>query len=288
MLFSKCFISDPSYDHDGKTAFFWVVIEFRSIPIKTALIITSYNWPGALSLVLESVLKQTVAPDFVLVADDGSKSSVWSVVRDWTTRLQYLTQVWQPDTAFRAARVRNLAALKTDADHLVFVDGDCLLPPTFIEKHRELIRPNTLLAGARYLADARQTKVLLSGQVDIDTDLFNSVKFKSVSLGPLRYLGPRNWGAVRTCNFAVMRPDFLKVNGFDESYIGWGREDTDLVVRLINSGLTVKSGRFGACVYHLNHPVIDRSALPANDERLLQAITNPAKLWPRKSSIVGL
>ena len=73
-----------------------------------------------------------------------------------------------------------------------------------------------------------------------------------------------------------MRPEFLKVGGFDESYIGWGREDTDLVVRLINSGLAVRSGRFGACVYHLDHPVVDRSALPENDQRLRRAMDNPA------------
>ena len=239
-------------------------------------------------MVLESVSKQTVEPDYVLVADDGSGVGVQFAVREWRRRLRYLTHVWQPDAAFRAARVRNLAALKTDADHLVFVDGDCLLPPTFIEKHRELIRPNTLLAGGRYLAGTQETKVLLSGQVNVDAALFTSVKFKSVSLGPLRDLRSKNWDSVRTCNFAVMRPDFLKVGGFDESYIGWGREDTDLVVRLINAGRTVRSGRFGACVYHLNHPVFDRSALPENDQRLRRAMDNSAIIWARKTSVGGL
>lgn len=237
---------------------------------------------------LESVSKQTVAPDYVVVADDGSGVGSQVAVREWKGRLRYLTQVWQPDDAFRAARVRNLAALKTDADHLVFVDGDCLLPPTFVEKHRKLIRQNALVAGGRYLAGTQETQVLLGGMVDVDAELFNTAKFKSFTLGPLRDLRPRNWRAVRTCNFAVMRSEFLKVGGFDESYIGWGREDTDLVVRLINSGLTVRSGRFGACVYHLDHPVVDRSSLPENDQRLRRAMDNPAIISAVRTSVVGL
>jgi len=252
------------------------------------LIITSYNWPSALRLVLESVSKQTVAPDYVLVADDGSGIGVQLVVCEWMKRFSYLRHVWQPDVAFRAARVRNLAALKTDADHLVFVDGDCLLPPTFIEKQRELIRPNTLVAGGRYLADSKQTERLLSAGVANGPALYSGAKFKSFSLGALRDLRPRNWRGVKTCNFAVMRRDFSNVGGFDESYVGWGREDTDLVVRLVNAGVTVRSGRFGACVYHLHHRVLDRSALRENERRLQKVMANSSITLPSKLTVVDL
>ena len=40
--------------------------------MKIALIITTYNWPDALELVLESVKVQTILPDEVIIADDGS------------------------------------------------------------------------------------------------------------------------------------------------------------------------------------------------------------------------
>lgn len=237
---------------------------------------------------LASVSNQTIGPDYVIIADDGSGPAVQKIVREWADRLSNLKYVWQPNEAFRAARIRNLATLKTDADHFVFVDGDCLLPPTFIEKQRELIRPNTLLAGGRYLADVAETEALLSGKVITNSSVFHNAKFKSISLGFLRNLYPRNWRAVRTCNFAVMRRDFSNVGGFDESYIGWGREDTDLVVRLINAGLVVRSGRFGACVYHLNHPVIDRSALPKNNQRLQRVMDNSGIVRASKTSVVGL
>ena len=253
--------------------------------IKTALIITAYNWTDAIALVLESVSKQTVTPDYVLVADDGSGLAVRDTVSAWMGRIRSLRHVWQPDTAFRAARVRNLAALKVDASHLVFIDGDCVLPPTFIERHREIIRPNTLVAGGRYLATKEETESLLYRQVVVKDSLFSGFKFKSLSLGPLRDFGPRNFGAVRTCNFGLMRSDFLAVGGFDESFIGWGREDTDLVVRLLNAGLTIRSGRLGACVYHLDHPKTERSCLPENDKRLRRVIDNCSIIQFMKTTV---
>ena len=43
------------------------------LKMKTSLVITTYNWPEALELVLLSLLKQSVLPDEVIIADDGSK-----------------------------------------------------------------------------------------------------------------------------------------------------------------------------------------------------------------------
>ena len=89
-------------------------------------------------------------------------------------------------------------------------------------------------------------------------------------LGPLRkhfYLG-RNWRGAQTCNLAVARADLDRVDGFDASFLGWGLEDSDLVVRLLHAGVRRKDGRFATGVLHLWHPPNDRSRLPANQERL--------------------
>jgi predicted glycosyltransferase involved in capsule biosynthesis len=58
------------------------------------------------------------------------------------------------------------------------------------------------------------------------------------------------------------------VNGLDESYEGWGLEDSDLVIRLLHSGIKHKSARFAAPVFHLWHREQDRMKLPANQKRL--------------------
>jgi hypothetical protein len=87
-------------------------------------------------------------------------------------------------------------------------------------------------------------------------------------LGPLRKLGPRHWRGARSCNLAVWRSDIDRVDGFDASFSGWGREDSDLLVRLLHCGLRRKDGRFATGVIHLWHTQADRAQLAANDARL--------------------
>ena len=60
----------------------------------------------------------------------------------------------------------------------------------------------------------------------------------------------------------------MRVNGFDESYEGWGLEDSDLVIRLLRAGVKHKTARYAAPVFHLWHREHDRSGLDTNRQRL--------------------
>ena len=44
----------------------------------------------------------------------------------------------------------------------------------------------------------------------------------------------------RGCNFSCWKKDFIIVNGYNEDMVGWGFEDSELSVRLINKGLFKK------------------------------------------------
>ena len=57
-------------------------------------------------------------------------------------------------------------------------------------------------------------------------------------------------------------------SNFDASFTGWGREDSDLLIRLLRCGLRRKDGRFATGVIHLWHAQLDRAQLAANDARL--------------------
>jgi hypothetical protein len=87
-------------------------------------------------------------------------------------------------------------------------------------------------------------------------------------LGPIRKLGADRWRGARSCNLAAWRSDLDAVDGFDASFNGWGREDSDLLIRLLHAGVRRKDGRFATGVVHLWHPEADRAQLPANDVRL--------------------
>ncbi len=192
--------------------------------------------------------------------------------------------MWQPDEGFRAAASRNRAAGEAEADLLVFVDGDCLLRPAVIAEHRRLAEAGCAVAGNRMLLSPRLTEAVEQGTADPVTwglaDWTRARLRGDVErLWPLvtlpghawRRLRPVHWLQMRGCNMAVFRDDFERINGFEEQISGWGFEDSDLAIRLINAGIKVKSGRFATAVLHLWHRERPRDAAEKNRQRALAA-----------------
>ena len=252
--------------------------------MNVSLLITTFNRPDALDLVLRTVVNQSRIPDEVIVCDDGSSLETSMLVRWWAERLP-IRHAWQPDRAFRAAKSRNLGISKSTAEYVVLIDGDCLLPPKFIENHVKLAKLGYLVAGGRHLLSESETDAFL-GEASLIESAFTHWKFRAISLGLLRDLRPGAWEAVRTCNLGVYRDDIEAVAGFDESYVGWGREDSDFVVRLMHRGVKVRSGRFAACVAHLHHLERSRDQLSENDARFHACQSDPTHIHS-KSSILA-
>lgn len=232
-----------------------------------SLVIATYNWPVALDRVLASVLAQQSPPEQVLIADDGSTADTARVVERWRPAFgERLVHVWRPDDGFRAGEVRNRAARDATGELLVFVDGDCLLRPDVIARHRQLAEPGCAVAGNRVLLSRALTEAIEAGRANpLDwqlADWWRARRGGDVGrLFPLltlpgqawRRSRPRHWLQFRSCNIAVWRDDYVRVNGFDERISGWGFEDSDLAIRLINAGVRIKSGRFATAVLHLWH-----------------------------------
>ena len=249
-----------------------------------SLIITTYNWPEALALVLDSVADQVWRPDEVIIADDGSTEETKALIEDLKKRYPIpLHHVWQEDKGFRAARIRNKAALHATGEYLIFIDGDCLLPQHFIERHQQLIRRGYFVAGNRILLSEPFTEKLISQPFSLwkksfwqwtthflQRDMNRWVALLSFPLGPLRKWQPKRWEGVKTCNLGLWKNDLVHINGFDESFIGWGYEDSDLVVRLIKSGIFRLDGRMACNVFHCWHPESARKFAKANWDRFVE------------------
>ena len=233
------------------------------------LIISTFMRPDALDIVLKSVANQTMKPSEVIIADDGSDSETSQLIRSWGYLLPIIHS-WIPNTDFRAARARNCAVLKASSSYLVFIDGDCVLPQNFIARHLSLKSPGKIVAGGRSLLGMDISNKMLGEANNSSKHLFSGIKFIHLPLGKLRDLRPKNWTSVRTCNLGVHRTDVLSIAGFDENFIGWGREDSDFVLRLLSAGIKVRSGRLAACVHHLWHPESPRKRLSTNDQLLEQ------------------
>lgn len=248
---------------------------------KLSLIVTTYNRPDALRAVLDALACQKDAGNFeVLIADDGSRPDTAELIASRIPAYPIcLRHVWQEDKGFRAAAARNKAAVQARGDYLIFLDGDCLPLPDFCAQHRRLIEVGWCVAGNRVLLGEKFTPKLLNNPEPAHvvhwagTDWKAAVKRGDANkgtactrlpLGLLRKIGGRRWQRVRTCNLGVWRTDFIAVNGFDESFNGWGYEDSDFAVRLIRQGIRVKDGRFAVPVLHLWHKENDRSQQPEN------------------------
>ena len=72
---------------------------------------------------------------------------------------------------------------------------------------------------------------------------------------------------------SYFKSDFIKVNGFNNLIEGWGREDTEFVVRLFNLGIRRKNLKFSAIQYHLWHGLENNKSLKINDQILENTLT---------------
>lgn len=248
--------------------------------MSVSLIITSYNWPAALDACLESVEKQSQPPVEVLIADDGSLPDTRELIMRWEPRLP-LIHCWVPDIANRPAVIRNRAALRAKSRWLVFVDGDCVLSPNFLAWHQKLAGIDTIVAGGRLLLDADETQSYLNDR-HFPERAEKSFKFKELNAGPLRNFFNNSVATVRTCNMGIGHNEFIRCGGFDESYVGWAREDTDFVLRAARRGLQIRNGRCACNVFHLYHGG-DKGRVSPNDDRLATLVADLKRADPVKS-----
>ncbi len=249
--------------------------------MRIAVIITTYNRPDALAAVLAGYQAQSNAGFELIVADDGSTGDTRRVVDEFRARAAFpVSHVWHEDQGFRAAAIRNRALAATHADYIIFSDGDCVPLPCFVARHRQLAERGWFVAGNRVLLSARFTGRVLRDCMPIHQwapgswliawakrDINRWLPLVSLPAGAWRKSAPQRWEGVKTCNLAAWRDDLMRVNGLDETYSGWGLEDSDLVIRLLHAGVRHKSARFAAPVFHLWHADNDRSRLAANQHR---------------------
>jgi glycosyltransferase involved in cell wall biosynthesis len=251
-----------------------------------SVIVTTYNREDALDAALRGLSRQTDRAFEVIVADDGSGPATAQVIEDWRARTNFaLAHVRQEDRGFRAAEARNRGIAASTGTLCIFLDGDCIPRPGFVAAHRKLAEPGWFVAGNRVLIGRALTERILKEHLEPETwdattwaqhwmrgEANRLLPLISLPLGPLRRLGAHAWLGARSANLAVRRDDLMRVDGFDAAFNGWGREDSDIMIRLIRSGTRRKDGRFATGVLHLWHQDFDRSRLPENDRLLGEVI----------------
>lgn len=268
--------------------------------MRLTLAITTHARADALARVLACVRTQARPPDELIVAEDGADPATSAVVARHAAAASVpasaaaapprLQHVRQPHLGFRVARLRNLAIAAATGDYIVFVDGDMLLHPRFVEDHARCARAGHWTQGVRVPLDAAATQAVLAGALDAVVVGRDAPDDGAPGLpGPLargrfglrraalwhaprlqRALRGAGAGllAVKSCNQGFWRADLLRVNGFDERFEGWGPEDKELCARLAHAGVRRQGLLGGGIACHLHHPPAARDRRALNESLL--------------------
>ena len=198
--------------------------------MKVSLITTTYNWPEALELSLLSALNQRVLPDEILIADDGSTDDTRKLIEKIAAFAPIpVIHCWQEDKGFRPATSRNKAIAKARGEYIILTDGDMVLQSRFVRDHLFCAAPGTYIQGSRVILSEERTQDMLKTG-DITLYFFsrgvenrkNSLRSEWLS----KVFSTKNnfVDGIKACNCSFWRKDALVVNGFNEDFVGWGRE----------------------------------------------------------------
>ena len=240
--------------------------------MKTSVIVATYNRPRYLKLSVMSLAAGTILPSEVLIADDGSTSETHDAINELRESLRQafpLIHVRQEHTGCRKQKIVNEAVRQSTGDYLIFIDGDCIVHREFMQAHVTMNDPDAILAGQRVQIGKELTEDILAHQLLMNrmtpTMLLDFMRRKShhsqesivVKNALLRKLfrkdRVKSANSVIGCNCSLYKKLFLDINGYDEDFCGFGDEDADLGVRILNQGKKITSVRNLAIVFHLYH-----------------------------------
>ena len=255
-----------------------------------SVIVSTYNRPDALNLVLHAFASQTDQAFELIVADDGSTSATADLVSTFAEKYRStldVVHVWQPDEGFQLSAIRNKAILVARGAYLIFVDGDCIPQRDFVARHRSLAQTGMMVTGSRILLSRELTEEVVAITIDLTTQhsffwLHQRLVKRVNKIMPLYLKLPStlawrmkrsfSWKGIKGCNMAAWRQDIDRVGGFDEAFTGWGHEDADFVARLSNAGVVRKMGFCATEVFHLWHREQPRNNANPNYQRVVERL----------------
>lgn len=241
-----------------------------------SIIMTTYNQPRHLMLALAGLQIQTEKNFELHIADDGSASETSELIERFMDQAPFpVVYSWQQDLGYRKTKILNEGIRKAKADYIIFIDGDCIPHKDFVKNHLKYRQRGYYLAGRRV-----ELGPSFSARLTPDMILRGRLNRPSVGLtlsclrkdseywhrclpvyNPFlrRVLKMEKIDDLKGCNFSVDRESIYKINGFDEDFEGYAREDTDLELRLQYLGLKIKSLKGLAIQYHVWHERLSES-----------------------------
>ena len=249
--------------------------------MKISLIATTYNRPDFLRKVLAGYLAQKRLPDEAVIADDGSGPETKDVVDDFRKKAPFpIIHARQEKVGIRLSRLRNMATRASSGEYVIYTDGDCIPGPWFIKDHERLAEPGWFVQGKRFMVQQKANEVItgaerwprllmlwLSGGIK---------KLHHIPHIPGLAIRKKSIKGIISCNLAVWRKDIYNINGWNEKFVGFWRQDSEFALRLLLSGIRRKDALFSAVSFHLAHekPLVQQD-LARNTQLLEDAKHGP-------------
>jgi len=250
--------------------------------LKCSLITPTYNWPKALELLLLSIKNQSLLPNEVIIADDGSKKETQQLIEKFQEDFPVpLYHVWHEDDNNQKPAIMNKAIAKAKYEYIIEIDGDIIMHKEFVKDHISLAEKNVFLYGSRVNIQKEYLGTLFKKKKIRFTIFSKGIKKRGRTLH-IPFLAnrykkeERRSSKLRGCNMSFWRSDFLKINGFNESLTGWGVDDSEMIQRLINIGVQGKRLKYKGIVYHIYHKEQNKSHIHIN--QLIEKETTEKKL----------
>ena len=229
-----------------------------------AVLVSTFERPEHLRRVLSSIsVQQGVGNAFeVVVTDDGSRDETPQLVREFADSVDFPVRfTTHPHDGFQLARCRNQGVAASTAPYLLFLDGDCLIPPDHLRIHLDRRHAGYAMAGY-YLRLNRATTEQLREDDVLAGRYRDTVTWRQHWRLAWRHFQGEFYSLIRDPhrpkfvggNIGLARSDYESVNGYDENFQGWGCEDDDLRLRLRAAGVRVASIAWWTQAYHQWHP----------------------------------
>lgn len=240
--------------------------------MKASLIISVYKDVEALSLIVKALKTQTYKNFEVVIAEDGNSKEM----REFISSVDGIDikHTTQDDIGIRKCRSVNNGILASSGEYLIFIDGDCVPYSTFIESHIKLAEDGYVLSGRRVNLGPKYSKKLRENKISsisleksfilqypfIAKDCIEGHSEEGFRFSPSGFIyklflkNRKSSKSLLGCNFSCFKNDIVAINGFDEGLEGSAiGTDTDLEWRFKKFGLKLKSVKFIANIFHLNH-----------------------------------
>ena len=223
--------------------------------MKISVIVPVYNRLEHLRALFLCLLRQKKQADELIITDDGSSQKVLDFIGDLIPEAKFkVKHIYQEDKGFRKTRALNNAVRNSSGDLLIFCDQDLIFGEEYVETIASNIKENIFLMGRAHTLKKEEKDFVLENIEKINSyeeivknlpDSYIPTIKKMLNEDKRRRLLKTFKLAKRGIklvgmSYALMKNAYIKVNGYDENYIGWGQEDDDFGNRLTVAGINGK------------------------------------------------